>query len=190
MRPRRQQPTRLPRPWDSPGKNWSGKVAQLCPVLWDPMDYTVNGNLQARKLEWVAVSFSRRSSQPRDWTKVSWIAGGFFTNWAIRETCILNYFILKICHMKILRYWSIWNWGGLILLLWWVSLIPNGREVSFKPPPRGRRWKWGRDEQRTEQEQEQGQSLFTCLDVNLGKNKIHSFIWVIRHRQTFKSLSK
>ena len=117
MRPRRQQPTRLPRPWDSPGKNWSGKVAQLCPILWDPMDYTVNGNLQARKLEWVAVCFSRGSSQPRDRTKVSWIAGGFFTNWAIRETCILNYFILKICHMKILTYWSIWNWGGLILLL-------------------------------------------------------------------------
>ena len=36
-------------------------------------------------LEWVAYSFSRGSSWPRDWTRVSWIAGGFFTSWATRE---------------------------------------------------------------------------------------------------------
>ena len=36
-------------------------------------------------LEWVAYPFSRASSHPRDWTQVSHIAGGFFTNWAIRE---------------------------------------------------------------------------------------------------------
>ena len=47
------------------------------------MDYTVHGILQARILEWVAFPFS--SSQPRDRTQVSRIAGGFFTNWAIRE---------------------------------------------------------------------------------------------------------
>jgi len=40
------------------------KVAQLCPALCDPMDYTVHGILQARILEWVAFPFSRRSSQP------------------------------------------------------------------------------------------------------------------------------
>ena len=55
------------------------KVAQLCPTLYDPMDYTVHGILQARILEWVAFPFSRGSSQPRDWTQVSYIAGGFFT---------------------------------------------------------------------------------------------------------------
>ena len=49
------------------------------------LDYTVHGILQARILEWVAFPFSRGSSQPRDWTQVSRIAGGFFTNWAIRE---------------------------------------------------------------------------------------------------------
>ena len=37
--------------------------------------------LQARILEWVAISFSRGSSQPRDWTQVSRIAGGFFIYW-------------------------------------------------------------------------------------------------------------
>ena len=35
------------------------KVAQSCPTLWDPIDYTVHGILQARILEWVAVPFSR-----------------------------------------------------------------------------------------------------------------------------------
>ena len=42
------------------------KVAQLCPTLWDPMDYTIHGILQARILEWVAFPFSRGCSQPRD----------------------------------------------------------------------------------------------------------------------------
>ena len=58
------------------------KVAQLYPTICDPMDYTVHGILQARILERVAFPFSRGSSQPRDRTQVSRIAGGFFTNWA------------------------------------------------------------------------------------------------------------
>ena len=48
-------------------------VAQLCLTLCDPMDYTVHGILLARVLEWVAIPFSRGSSQPRDWTWVSCI---------------------------------------------------------------------------------------------------------------------
>ena len=63
----------------------SESESQSCPTLWDPIDYTVHGILQARILEWVAFPFSRGSSQPRDRTQVSHIAGGFFTNWAIRE---------------------------------------------------------------------------------------------------------
>ena len=61
------------------------KVAQLCPTLCNPMDYTVHVILQARILEWVAVPFSRGSSQPRDRTQVSCIAGRFFTRWDMRE---------------------------------------------------------------------------------------------------------
>ena len=49
------------------------------------MDNTVHGILQARILEWVAFPFSSGSSQPRDRTQVSHIAGGFFTSWATRE---------------------------------------------------------------------------------------------------------
>ena len=45
---------------------WSEKVkiAQLCPTLCDSIDYTVHGILQARRLEWLAIPFSRGSSQP------------------------------------------------------------------------------------------------------------------------------
>ena len=54
------------------------EVAQLCPTLWDPMDCSIPGSsvhriFQARVLEWVAISFSRESSQPRDQTQVSCI---------------------------------------------------------------------------------------------------------------------
>ena len=49
------------------------------------MDCIVHEILQARIPEWVAVAFSRRSSQPRDWTQVSHIAGEFFISWATRE---------------------------------------------------------------------------------------------------------
>jgi len=56
------------------------KGAQSCPTLCDPMDYTVHGILQARILEWVAFPFSRASSQPRNQTQISHIAGRFFTS--------------------------------------------------------------------------------------------------------------
>ena len=88
VRPHRQQPTRLPRPWDSPGKNTiylygnlpffgvgchfllqcmkvkrESEVTQLCPTLGDPMDCSlpgsfIHGIFQARVLEWGAIAFS------------------------------------------------------------------------------------------------------------------------------------
>ena len=78
MWPHRRQPTRLPRPWDSPGKNTGvdchfllqcmkvkseSEVAQLCPTLSDPMDCSppgssIHGIFQARVLEWSAIAFS------------------------------------------------------------------------------------------------------------------------------------
>ena len=61
------------------------KVAQLRPTLCDPMDYRVHGIFQGWILEWVAFPFSSGSSRLRNWTKVFCIAGGFFTNWAIRQ---------------------------------------------------------------------------------------------------------
>ena len=65
---------------------WSEvKAAQSCLTLHGTNDYTVHGFLQARILEWVAFPFSRGSSQARDRTQVSHIAGGFFASWATRE---------------------------------------------------------------------------------------------------------
>ena len=64
--------------------------AESCPTLWNPMDCSppcssVHWILQARILEWVAISFSSESSQPRDQIQVSRITGGFFTIWVTRE---------------------------------------------------------------------------------------------------------
>ena len=61
------------------------KVAQSCPTLCEPMDYTVHVILQVRIQEWVAFPFSRGSSQPRDQTQVSCTADRIFTSWATRE---------------------------------------------------------------------------------------------------------
>ena len=60
-------------------------VTQLYLTLCDPMDYTSHGLLLARILEWVVFSYSRGSSQPRDWTQVSYITGKLFTSGATRE---------------------------------------------------------------------------------------------------------
>ena len=67
------------------GRQSESESRSVCPTLCDPMDYTVHGILQTRILEWVAVPFSRGSSQPRDQTQVSRIVGGFFTSWATGE---------------------------------------------------------------------------------------------------------
>ena len=65
------------------------EVAQSCPTLQpvdcSPPSSSVHGILQARILKWVAISFSRGSSQPRDRTQVSHIAGRCFNLCATRE---------------------------------------------------------------------------------------------------------
>ena len=93
-------------------------MAKLCPTLCNPMDYnlpglSVHGILQARILEWVAISFSRGFSPPRDWTWVSCIAGRFFTIWATRETNTYRkyhiYFTLNPWMQRSLRWELISN---------------------------------------------------------------------------------
>ena len=61
------------------------ECCSLCPTICNLMDFTVHGILQARILEWEAIPFSRGSSQPRDWTQVCCVAGGFLTIWATRK---------------------------------------------------------------------------------------------------------
>ena len=69
-----------------PPEKWKWKSLRLSPVrLCNCMEYTVHGILRARIPKWVAFPFSRGSSQPRDQTQVSRIAGRFFTSWATRK---------------------------------------------------------------------------------------------------------
>ena len=92
----------------------------------DPMDYSppgssVHGILQARILEWVSISFSRGSSQPRNRAWVFCIAGRFFTNWAIREAVIQG----KQTKEKKNHLWNLWELNWIYLqagILEWVSI--------------------------------------------------------------------
>ena len=86
---------------------WS-EVAQSCPTLCNPVDCSlpgssVHGILQARILEWVATSFSRVSSRPRDRTWVSRIGGRHFNLWATREAQYKDPIIISNLEMKKLR---------------------------------------------------------------------------------------
>ena len=56
-----------------------------------PPGSNIHGILQARILEWVAISFSRGSSQARNWTRVSCIAGRVFTNWVTNIQILINF---------------------------------------------------------------------------------------------------
>ena len=84
-------------PWNSPGQNTGvgshsllqglfptqGSFPGLLHCMW--ILYQLSHRSSPRILEWVAYPFSSRSSRPRNWTRVSCIAGRFFTNWATRE---------------------------------------------------------------------------------------------------------
>ena len=112
VRPHRRQPTRLPRPWDSPGKNTGvgchfllqcrkvkseSEVAQSCPTLRDPMDYSppgssVHGIFQARVLEWGVVAFSDSSTtnnkiQPVEWFQYARHSFKYFTYHIFTYAC-------------------------------------------------------------------------------------------------------
>ena len=69
--------------------NQKSESSSVVPDSCEPMDDTVHGILQARISEWVAFPSSRESSQPRDQTQVSNIAGKFFTSWLERNEYFL-----------------------------------------------------------------------------------------------------
>ena len=76
-------------------------------TVYSPPDTSVHGIHQARILEWVAISFSRGSSQLRDWTWVSCIGDRFFTIWVTREAEIyINKYKLNTVHP-----WTTWEFG-------------------------------------------------------------------------------
>ena len=88
-------------PWNSPGQDTGVSSLSLLQGISPTQGsnpgiphcrwilYQLSHKGSPRILEWVAYPFSRRSSWPRNRTGVSCIAGGFFTNWAIREPCVM-----------------------------------------------------------------------------------------------------
>ena len=95
--------------------SWS-EVAQSCPTLWDPMDCSlpgssVHGIFQAIVLEWLAIFFSRGSSQPRDRTRVSCIVDRRFTIWATKEGLLI--LLLRECERK---WWRVLNLSSALLV--------------------------------------------------------------------------
>ena len=79
--------------WKESERKKESEVTQLYPTVCDPVDCSlpgssVHGILQARTLEWVTISFSRGSSWPRDWARVSHIGGWSLNLWATREAKI------------------------------------------------------------------------------------------------------
>ena len=99
-------------------------VPQLCLTLCDPMDCnppgsSVHGILQARILEWVAISFSKGSSWPGDWTQVSHIAGRLFTNWVIRKDLFHCMTMLYFVYLFVIdRHWSVTTF-----CLFWIMVL-------------------------------------------------------------------
>ena len=91
------QPHELYSPWNSLGQNTGvGSLSLLLGIFptqgmnpglphWGQILYQLSHKGSPRILEWVAYPFSNRSSWPRNWTRISCIAGVFFTNWTIRE---------------------------------------------------------------------------------------------------------
>ena len=120
---------------------WVSEVSQSCLTICDPMDCSpsgssVHGILQVRILEWVAISFSRGSSQPRDWTQVSHIAGRFFNLWATREDhfipiIFLNYTLeitLPNYDPKVLKYQTLKK----IMKIWCIYFICYMKQLIVK----------------------------------------------------------
>ena len=115
---------------------WS-EVAQSCPTLCNPMDCSlpgssVHGIFQARILEWVAISFSRGSSRPWDWTQVFCIAGRRFTIWATRACIISN--LYRNFQMKMI--------GLLISCPWQEFSDRTGRIIQTSPTLTQMTWEY------------------------------------------------
>ena len=120
---------------------WS-EIAQSCPTLCNPMDYSLPGSslhgiLQARVLEWVAISFPRGSSWPRDQTWVSGIPGRRFNLWATREALkkpqrspnsSLNNLTFLPPHMA-----NFYEQSSLPSLFLWEHLFFNSFQYCFAP---------------------------------------------------------
>ena len=116
------------------------------PLDCNPPGSSVQGISQARVLEWVAISFSRGVSQPRDWTQFNFywiylipnwicIVGRFFTDWATREPHFIYmcaYAYIYICAFHIYMHKCVYTClNSSLLSLWNMLLILSKKAVNF-----------------------------------------------------------
>ena len=101
---------------------WSESCSVVSDSLW-PHGLYSSWNFQVRILEWVAFSFSRGSSQHRDWIQVSCIAGEFFTTWATGKPKTSWFISLfnSVIGFKVFFHWFYLN----ILLLYFWQIFPH-----------------------------------------------------------------
>ena len=155
VQPHRRQPTRLPHPWDSPGKNTGmgcnfllqcvkvksqSEVAQSCPTLSDPMDCSppsssVHGIFQARVLEWGVIAFSEIISNPNHlhncWT---WITFTVLFVQFLLLILVISWFLAKIqpqklqCQCKCRVFCKRYN-GKMIIEVGFRRIKPDQKRV-------------------------------------------------------------
>ena len=144
MQPQRWQPTRLPRPWDSPGKNTrvgchfllqcmkvksESEVAQSCPTLSDPMDCSllgssIHGIFQARVLEWGAIGRTKMISWTNKINSYDFICLIFF----LPE----HFFGFSKLWQKGFRYiFQNWWWTEMSVTWWRIQVKLNN--INWKP---------------------------------------------------------
>ena len=97
-------------------------LVKSCPTLHDAMDYSplgssVHESFQPRILEWVAISFSRGSSQPRDWTCISCIGRWVPYHWATREVHNAGHAIIKVWWSLAFTIITFWLDGWILFLI-------------------------------------------------------------------------
>ena len=116
-------------------KESESEVAQSCPTFCNPMDcsppgFPVHEIFKARVLEWVVISFSRGSSQPRDWTWVSCMVGRCFFHLSHQESKIIypNYILIvrwytsMTSEIQILLYILFINFGIIIIYIYGITI--------------------------------------------------------------------
>ena len=126
------RPHGLYNPWNSPGQNTGVGSLSLLQGIFPTQGsnpshqhcrwilYQLSHTGSPRILEWVAYPFSSGYSRPKNWTRVSGIAGGFFTNWAIREA------------PNVFSSHCIWGWCWKRRTLWSLSLMPSAFLLSME----------------------------------------------------------
>ena len=141
MRPHGRQPTSLPRPWDSPGKNtgvgchfllqcMKGKseseVAQSCPTLSDPMDRSlpassIHGIFQARVLEWGVIAFSIDQSRKHIKKQRQYSANKGPSNQAMAFPIVIygcESWTIKKAECRRTDAFELWCWRRLLRVPW------------------------------------------------------------------------